>query len=223
MPLDSLTSIYPLVVTLSALFSHSSIALNSVAGSDADYDSAFQCVSPTVVVASAQTMVSAHRDISAKTKGNLYKIQLAFRARALTAGRMIHANTLLNPGTPRLIFISATTGPEASSLTIKQLNDLRLLTGARTVYALNASSVAGAITQTSVFDYRAKEYPNRPSHFGSPLSSVELKVVDTPDFKISDDRDPSGQIVVSGPAVIGGQVNLGMVGTIREDGTLALV
>ena len=223
MPLDSLTSIYPLVVTLAAIFSHSSIALNSVAGSDADYDGAFQSVSPTVVIASAQTMVAAHRDLSATTHGNLHKIQLAFRARALAAGRMIHANTLLNPGTPRLIFISATAGLEASSLTLKQLNDLRLLTGARTVYALTASSVAGAITQTSVFDYRAKENPNRPSHFGPPLSSVELKVVDTPDSKISNDSDPTGHVVVSGPAVIGGQVNLGVIGTIQEDGTFALV
>ena len=223
MPLDSLTSIYPLVVTLAAIYSHSSVALNSVAGADADYDSAFQSVSPTIVIASAQTMISAHRDMSATMGGNLHKIQLAFRARALAAGRMIHANTLLNPGMPRLIFISATAGPEASSLTLKQLNDLRLLTGARTVYALTTPSVAGAITQTNVFDYRAKENPNRLSHFGPPLSSVELQVVDTPDYKTSDDSDPSGHIVVSGPAVLGGQANLGVVGTIRNDGTLALV
>lgn len=207
------------MVTLAALYSNASLALNSLGGTDADYDSAFITVLPTIIIASAASMLQFQKEKTAGSIGIMSKVKYALRARALSAGRLNQARTTLGP---RLIYISTCTGSESVHLTFKQLNDVRLLTGSRTVYALTAAEVAGAIAQTSTFDYRITDYPNEPSHFGAPLSSVELKLVDTATSKISDERDPSGHIVVSGPAVLGRESNLGIMGRIRDDNTLSL-
>ena len=208
------------MVTLAALYSNASLALNSIGGTDADYDSAFIKVSPTTVITSAETMLRFQKEKTAASFGMLSKVKYALRARALSAGRLNRARTTLGP---RLIYISTGIGSQSAHLTYKQLNDVRLLTGSRTVYALTAANVAGAITQTNAFDYRITDYPSEPSHFGAPLSSIELKLVDTATSKIADDRDPCGHIVVSGPAVVGGEINLGVMGRIRDDNTLTLV
>lgn len=207
------------MVTLAALHSNASIALNSLGGTDADYDSAFIKVAPTIVIASAASMLRFQKEKAAASIGFMSKVKYALRARALSAGRLNQAWTTLGP---RLIYISTGTGSESVHLTYKQLNDVRLLTGSRTVYALTAAEVAGAIAQTNALDYRITDYPQEPSHFGAPLSSVELKLIDTATSKISDDRDPSGHIIVSGPAVLGRESNLGVIGRIRDDHTLAL-
>lgn len=219
MPLDSLTSIYPLALTFAALFSGASLALTSFAGTTADYDSAFYGVSPSIVVASAETMIQAHKEKSNAVQGNWAKIQQTLQGRALLSGRMGKSHVQ----GPRLIFVSTYIGANPVFLSSKQLHHLRLLTGARIVYALTAAHVAGAIAQTNALDYRLQDTPLEPSHFGAPLSSVEIKVVDTSMSKISDDTDPIGHIVVTGPAVIEGEVNLGVMGRIKEDNTLALV
>ncbi|MCJ1247940.1 hypothetical protein MMC30_005155 [Trapelia coarctata] len=220
LPLDGLSFVYPFVVTLAALYSNASLALTSVAGTDTGYDTAFQSVFPTIVITSAQSMLQFQKDKTAESIGIISKVKYALRARALSAGRLNQARTTLGP---RLIYVSTDAGSESAHLTQRQLNDIRLLTGSRTVYALADANVAGAIAQTSAFDYRITEYPNALSHFGPPLSSVELKLVDTATSKISDDRDPSGLIVVSGPAVVGGERNLGVMGRIRDDNTLTLI
>ncbi|MCJ1475814.1 hypothetical protein MMC13_004478 [Lambiella insularis] len=219
MPLDSLTSMCPLVITLAALFCGASLALTPVSGKTADYDSAFFGVHPSIVVASAQTMTQTHTMKRNAVQGNWTKVQLALQGRALLSGRM--GKSYIQG--PRLIFVSTYIGANPVFLSSKQLHDLRLLTGARIVYALVAAKVAGAIAQTNALDYRLQDIPLEPSHFGAPLSSVEVKLVNAPMSKISDDTDPVGQIVVTGPAVIDGEVNLGVMGKIREDNTLALV
>ena len=102
------------------------------------------------------------------------------------------------------------------------LSDLRIFTRARICYALTAAKVAGAVAQTNVFDYRREE-GSGCSLFGIPLSSVEVKVANTDDSQLGHTK-PSGEIVVSGPAVSGdADVKLGVQGMFREDGTLALV
>jgi hypothetical protein len=128
-------------------------------------------------------------------------------------------------------------------LTYEQLTDLRIFTGARVLYALTAAKVAGALFQTLAYDYRRY---SGPSHFGPPLSSVEIKLVGHQEnsgasaregkvctfrsFKFSDmapthaqiyaDRCP--QILCSGPAVIGGSCTLEATGRFREDNTFIL-
>lgn len=103
------------------------------------------------------------------------------------------------------------------------LSDLRIFTKARICYALTTARVAGAVAQTNVFDYRrdpVKDQASGCSHFGMPLASVEVKLVHGDDVQV-DGLQPTGELVVLGPAVAGGEVHLGVQGRIREDLTIA--
>lgn len=54
------------------------------------------------------------------------------------------------------------------------------------VYALAAAKVAGAVSQTSFFDYRVDE--DDAGHFGAPVTSVEVFLKDTSSLKTTDDK-----------------------------------
>ena len=221
--LDSLSTLYPLIITLAALFSNASIALTSSAGPDVDFASAFQGTSPTVIIATAETMARAHKQMINDSRGVFSKLQHTSKARSLAAGVMPRANTLSTKGSPRLVYTSQKAGVDSVPLNPAELTDLRILTGARFVYALTAANVAGAIAQTNMLDYRKDESTRKGSHFGPPLSCVEIKLLETPNYKMRDDENSTGEIVVSGPAVIDGETKIGLIGTMRDDHTLALV
>lgn len=116
------------------------------------------------------------------------------------------------PGKLRLLFVSDRAGLNTPPLSPKDLSDLRIYTNARVVYALTASQVAGAVAATHVYDYRIGLTPaSSHSHFGVPLSCVEIKVKDTPQHKTSDER-AIGELVVVGASVVGGEAALGVDG-----------
>jgi hypothetical protein len=153
----------------------------------------------------------------------------------LTAGRLPTDNffTKLNapkradigttPGKLRLLFVSERLGLNTPPLSSEDMSDLRIYTTARIVYALTTAKVAGAVAQTNMYDYRRGETPsNKHSHFGVPLSCVEIKLKDTPQHKTSDEQSV-GELVVTGSSVAGGEVSLGINATIRDDHTLAYV
>jgi hypothetical protein len=153
----------------------------------------------------------------------------------LTAGRLPTDNILtkLNaparadigttPGKLRLMFVSERQGLNTPPLSSEELSDLRIYTKARVVYALTTAKVAGAVAQTNMYDYRREETAsNKHSHFGVPLSCVEIKVKDTAQHKTTDEQ-VVGELVVGGSSVVGGQVSLGVHATIRDDHTLAYV
>jgi hypothetical protein len=71
-------------------------------------------------------------------------------------------------------------------LSANVLSDLRIFTRARVVYALTAAKVAGAISQTAFYDYRLPT--DSKTHFGPPLTSVELFLKDTGAHKTTDDK-----------------------------------
>lgn len=166
-----------------ALYSNSSIALNSVAGEGVDLALATVGVSPTVIITSAQTVAEYHRKFMAPHTGLVSSLSRSVQARSLDAGRMPKQNALsrlanigptaeLSLSKLRLLIISYRVDePTGDLLTSEQLTDLRVFTGARVVYALAAPGVAGAISQTHPFDYR--RHPGR-AHFGAPLSSTEI-------------------------------------------------
>lgn len=54
------------------------------------------------------------------------------------------------------------------------------------MYALTAAKIAGAVTQTSIYDYRIDSSSKKFSHFGAPLSSVEIYLKDKGEYKTSD-------------------------------------
>ncbi|OCK84455.1 acetyl-CoA synthetase-like protein [Lepidopterella palustris CBS 459.81] len=235
LPAESLTHCYTLCLTMAALFSHATVAINSVAGHGVDLELAARNISPTVIVASAETTAQLHASTTSSITSSLKKLAHYFETQVLAAGRFptetffnrlnapIRASIGTTPGKLRLLFVSERSGANTPPLSSTDLSDLRVYTGARVVYALTAAKVAGAVAQTNMYDYRIGVGPqNKHSHFGVPLSCLEVKLVDTPSHKTTDDQT-LGEVVVRGPSVAGGEVSLGITGMFRDDHTLAYV
>lgn len=77
-----------------------------------------------------------------------------------------------------------------------------------------------------MFDYRKEDSPDgsaeQHSRFGAPVSSVEIKLVGGSDADVGQ-SEPVGKLVVSGPAVAGGEWESGRTVKIGEDGCLGFV
>ncbi|OOF94791.1 hypothetical protein ASPCADRAFT_208450 [Aspergillus carbonarius ITEM 5010] len=226
--IDSLSRSYPLCQIMTALYSNASVALNSVAGESVDFALATVGVSPTVIVASSRTMSDYHSKFMKPHAGFISRFSRWVQVRSLDSGYMpSHGllNQVANVGPTaelsldklRLLCISHRVDADAEvQLDYEQLADLRILTGARVVYALSGPGVAGAVFQTNVFDYRRF---NGASHFGAPLSSVEVVLTGVP----KDATNEEGQITVSGPSVISGKTALAGRARIRDDNTFELL
>ena len=123
-------------------------------------------------------------------------------------GNMPSSSAPVGEGSPRLIYSWGMTFPEA-------LCYLRVFTGARVIIGYTNAKVAGAISQTNMLDYRQVQ------HFGPPLSSVEVKLMEVSGRDI-DGGEPQGKLLVTGPAVVGGQTTVeGQIMKVTESGTLA--
>lgn len=217
MSLESLSNIWALTLTLTALYSHSSIGLTSIAGPKAKYDVAFRVISPTVIFSTATTMSRAYKDIKASTGGVWKKFLRWMEARSLSSGIMPKFSNVLP--SPRLTYIAENIEDEDAPLESNELFDLRVLTGSRLINSLTSAKVAGAIAQTNIFDYQIRGVGiSKYSHFGPPLSSVEVKFKEVKDR--SDENGAIGTLVVSGPAVAGGETTIDRVMTVTESNTL---
>ncbi|KAK4888434.1 hypothetical protein LTR27_012657 [Elasticomyces elasticus] len=233
LPAASLTHTYVLCQTFAALFTHASLALTSVAGPGVELAKATRGVSPTVIIASPETLAAMHQKETAGITSAAQRVGKYTHDQAMSAGRMPTDGWLFKflapsahttkPGKLRLILTFDRVGAGSPALSSTMLSDLRIFTRARICYALTAAPVAGAVAQLNVFDYR-RDDGMQHSHFGSPVSCVEVKVVGKEgDGKVSA-AQPEGEIVVSGPGVSGGkEVRLGVRGTVREDGCLGYV
>lgn len=200
--IDSLSRSYPLCLVMNALYSNASVALNSVAGEKVDFALATMGVSPTVIIASSHTMSNYHDRVMQPHTGPVSSLGRWVQARTLESGNMPSKNFVsqlarigptaeLSLDRLRLLCISHRVDDDTSArLSSEQLTDLRIYTGSRIVYALTGSGIAGAITQTNVFDYRCL---TGPSHFGAPLSSVEIILTGVSETGASDSL-PEGQV-----------------------------
>jgi acyl-CoA synthetase (AMP-forming)/AMP-acid ligase II len=248
---DSLSNIYPLVLALSALFSNASVVLNSVASQSPDLVLATQGVSPTIIVATPETLAKLHSETTAKLNSSLYNLVHWFQTRSLVQNGVMpvasvfsrmydHLRPIIGttPGKLRLIYVANQVGVETTPLSAETLSDLRIYTGSRIIYALTSADVAGAVAQTALYDYRVDEASEKTSHFGSPVTSVELFFKDTNEHKTTDNVSIgevmsfeillrslliSLQIFARGPAVVGNETSLGINGKIKNDYTLTLV
>ncbi|PGH07335.1 hypothetical protein GX51_01879 [Blastomyces parvus] len=230
--IDSLARSYPLCIIFAALYVNASIAFNSVSGEHVNLALATAGISPTVIIASSETMQKYHTEYMAPQIGLVAKFGRFMQRRSLDAGTMPGQNLLtklanLGPTAElslenlRLLFIShrIDANPEYQ-LTSDQLTDFRVFTGARVLYALTAPTVVGAVCQTNAFDYRS--LPGR-SHFGAPLNGTEIKLVhDKEEDANKDGKLANGKIFVAGPAVVGGQCLLEARGYFNDDCTLSL-
>jgi acyl-CoA synthetase (AMP-forming)/AMP-acid ligase II len=225
LPAEAFTHSYSLVLTLAALFCHATVAINSVAGAGVELELAARNIAPTIVVVTAESAAKLHSNITSSITSSLKKLAHYLETRVLTSGRMptdtfftrLNAPTRAavgtTPGKLRLVYVSERAGANTPPLSSNDLSDLRIYTGARVVYALSAAKVAGAVAQTNIYDYRRGVGPqNKHSHFGVPLSCVEIKLVDTASHKTTDDQS-MGEVIVRGPSVAGGEVSLGITGT----------
>ena len=221
LPLAPLSDQFPLIVTLAALFSNTSIALTSVSGLTADYMAAFRGITPTVIIASSQTLSKLHGERAASPSGLAQKITHWRRARLLAAGSMPKTSGIA--AKPRLIYTFERASSGNTPLTSTQLSDLRVYTGAHIINAFTAPRVAGAISQTNMLDYRTPENTDAglTAHYGPPLSSVEIKLTETPDRKITEDSFSEGQLVVEGAAVAGGSARIKTMMKITDSNTLS--
>ncbi|KAJ5222024.1 AMP-dependent synthetase/ligase [Penicillium citrinum] len=228
--IDSLSRSYPLLQVMNALYSNASIALNSVAGEKVDFALATLGVSPTVIIASSCTMSNYHETVMKPQTGPVSSLGRWVQARTLDRGNMPSKNIIsqisrvgptaeLSLDNLRLLCISHRVDADPSvRLTSEQLTELRIFTDARIVYALTGPGIAGAIAQTNVFDYRCL---TGPSHFGAPLSSVEVTLTGVSENGTSDDL-PEGQLTVAGPSVVDGKTTLPYRARITNDNTLEL-
>lgn len=209
LPADSFSNSYVLCLTLASLYLHASLAINSVAGPGVNLALASRGVSPTVVIASAETLANMHTADMAGVTSGIQKVAHVSQAQAMSAGRMPTDNILFKllaprgsaigntPGKLRLIFAAERLGAETPALSSTLLSDLRILTRARICYALTTAKIAGAVAQTNMYDYRRVDQPGH-SHFGAPLSSVEIKLVDKNDSLVGA-TIPSGEVCVFQP------------------------
>lgn len=200
--IDSLSRSYPLLQIMNALYSNASVALNSVAGENVDFALATLGISPTVIIASSQTMANYHERVMKPHTGPISSLGRWVQARTLDGGNMPSKNILsqisrvgptaeLSLNDLRLLCISHRVDADPSvRLTSEQLTELRIFTDARIVYALTGPGIAGAISQTNIFDYRCL---SGPAHFGAPLSCTEITLTNVSENGGSDDL-PEGQV-----------------------------
>lgn len=200
LPVDSLSKIYPLVLTLAALYSNASVALNSVAGQTPDLRIATQGIAPTIIVATPKTLTHTHSESKIKMSSALYSIVHWFQTRALVQDGVMPVASAFSrmydslrpiigttPGKLRLIYVAEQAGVDGTPLSAETLSDLRIYTGARVIYALTAAKVAGAVTQTGLYDYRVDNGSEKYSHFGAPVTSCEIFFKDTAQHKTTDE------------------------------------
>ncbi|KAI9712383.1 MAG: hypothetical protein M1820_001596 [Bogoriella megaspora] len=233
LPADSLTETYCLTHTLAALFSHASVAINSVAGPGVDLALASRSIAPTIVVASAESAAKLHSTSSEPITGSLQKYAHYTQTQALSSGYLPKSTILtrLNapktsavgttPGKLRILFVAAPTHTDAPTLSSAELSDLRIFTGARVIYALTTAQVFGAVTQTHLYDYRRVE-GKKQARLGTPLASLEILLKDATTHRTTEEK-VEGEILVRGPSVAGGEVKLGVFGSFLDDNTLALL
>ncbi|KAI0403177.1 hypothetical protein F4802DRAFT_599322 [Xylaria palmicola] len=234
LPAAALSSSYTLILTLVAIYSNASIAFNSVAGTSPDLALATQGVAPTVIVATPETLVKTHGETRGRITSALASLSHWVQTRSLVQNGVLSGSSLfasyndslrprigITPGKLRLVYVAHPANSNSPLLSELTLSDLRIFTGARVIYALSAAPCAGAVAQTQFHDYRVSG-DGKGSHFGPPVSSTEILLRDSGSHKITDDNY-TGEIVVRGPAIVGGEAALGIIGTIRDDNTIAVV
>lgn len=177
---------------------------------------------------SAETAAKLHNTTTKSITSGLKTFAHYLETRVLTSGRLptdsffsrLNAPTRAaigaTPGKLRLVFVSERAGQDDTPLSSNDLSDLRIYTSARVIYALTASRVAGAVAQTNIYDYRRGVVPTtKHSHFGAPLSCVEIKLKDNSSHKTTDEQ-VAGEVVVTGASVAGGETSLGVNGTFNS-------
>ncbi|KIW92542.1 uncharacterized protein Z519_06389 [Cladophialophora bantiana CBS 173.52] len=221
LPTTPLTDSYTLCWIFATLYANATLSLNSVSGDNIDLTHAASQTSPTVVLASPATVQAYLSHPNTTLPGGLSKYVTTRTLQqgnlptkqATAADALSHLRVLLIP--------QASTAPASTRLSSSTLHSIRTHLKCRIGYALTSPSVAGAIAQTNIFDYRDKG--PKVCCVGAPLSSVEVNL--TGEEHVMGSRTPRGATVtIKGPAVVSGKTTLENVHVqIDEDYTLLLL
>ncbi|OAP64736.1 hypothetical protein AYL99_00708 [Fonsecaea erecta] len=221
LPTLPLTDSYTLCWTFAALYSNATLALNSVAGDNVDLTHASSQTSPTVVLASPTTVQAylSHPNTALPSGLSKYMTTRTLQQGNLPTKQATAFDTLSHLRV--LLIPQSVTAPASARLSSSTLHNIRTHFKCRIGYALTSPSVAGAIAQTNIFDYRDKG--DKVCCVGAPLSSVEINLAGEEPAMGS--RTPRGATVtIKGPAVVGGKTTLDDVNVqIDEDYTLLLL
>ena len=220
-----MTEQYALVMTMVALYSRASILLTSNTGPTVDYLTGFRSkIVPTIVLAPPETLIRHLEDVAKKPKSIIRRFREWQATRSLISGSFPKIPS--GPLSARLIFTTQSTNLNRS-LTADQLSQLRVVTGSRIVHALTNPRVAGAVTQTHVYDYRTQGTTppdgDQSSDFGPPLSCLDIKLLETKQYRWDRNGRQAGHLSVEGPAVPNGTVKIKepALMAITEQNTLA--
>ncbi|EXJ70038.1 uncharacterized protein A1O5_07111 [Cladophialophora psammophila CBS 110553] len=221
LPTTPLTDSYTLCWIFATLYSNATLSLNSVSGDNIDLAHAASQTSPTVVLASPATVQAYLSHPNTTLPGGLSKYMTTRTLQqgnlptkqATSAHALSHLRVLLIP--------QSSTAPASTRLSSSTLHSIRTHLKCRIGYALTSPSVAGAIAQTNIFDYRDKGL--KVCCVGAPLSSVEVNL--TGEEHVMGSRTPRGAtVMIKGPAVVGGKTTLENVHMqIDDDYTLILL
>ncbi|KAK7202634.1 hypothetical protein BZA70DRAFT_285628 [Myxozyma melibiosi] len=224
-PLDSWHELYNRIMLLTGMAAGAHIVLCGTSGGGAHDLEVVKSIQPTVLIASANTLLKMCEFAPSFHTGFKLRRALGLLAQGSLPSAVIpeyaslrilytHEDQppLLTSAFPRASSTPATL-PKETSLTSTQLTQIRALLGARVIYALTHAQVAGAICQTHLLDYRDL---GKVRNFGSVMPSLEAMVRDVETLKGADRR---GQLFVRGPAAIGRDwVATDIVGEWGEDG-----
>ena len=194
LPTSSLTEPYTLCWVLAAVFANASIALNSVAGEKVDLALATVGCAPTIVVAAPPTIKNYLFDVIKSGLGP-GSVARYFQGKSLESGVMPAKRPLVkltSLSKLRLLLIGQPVS-QRTRLTSSELHELRLVLGARIGYALTAPSVAGAVSQTNIQDYRDK---GDAIFVGPPVGSVEVHMIGEEESMAS--NTPLGKVRLPG-------------------------
>lgn len=121
LPIAPLTSSYPLILIFASLFSHASVALNSVAGEAIDFALAASTISPTILLASSQSTLQYHNRLMKRHQGPLAQLSHYWQNKSLLNGNMPKTPLLAPPAT------GATPSPSCASSSSNTVPTMRIL------------------------------------------------------------------------------------------------
>lgn len=188
-----------LIQTLAALFSNSSVALNSVSGVDVPITSVARNIAPTIVAATSMQAFNLHDTTKQSVNTAGKKMALKSQTASLKTGIMptptlatrisspVTANIGTKPGSVRLIYVFDRTNSDSPPCSSARLSELRAFTGARVIHALTTAKVSGPVAQTGIYDYRHDADETLPAHFGVPPSCLELMLKDKDAYTTTDE------------------------------------
>ncbi|KAF3934872.1 hypothetical protein ABW19_dt0203186 [Dactylella cylindrospora] len=235
-PAATLADQFTRIITYTAMLSGCTIIVNAVTPPSGTLQACCTNAAPSVIVIPADTLSTIHRlTMGAQVElfhewMHIYQLRKLVRyGQVPKASAFSRFNDYDRPNIGknlRLIYVADNPAEGTHPITCNMLNNLRSVLYAKVIYAFTyPPAAAGAITQTTVYDYRpgADTKTFKETQIGPPLSSLEVKTRNAGEYTADHPDGPMGEIVVAGPAVTTkGEYATGIIGRWRSDGCLAL-